>query len=109
MKYLSGWKLLGLLIEPGLKIGVLLARLLVKRLTGSTQRGGDPSALSLDSKEKETGEQLVCLMDGEAGEATVKDMHRLGLTSVAATNDLVLLCDPTKRDMITIDWTPTTL
>eukprot|EP00966_Prymnesium_polylepis_P037681 875050-Prymnesium_polylepis.1 len=76
MKYLSGWKLLGLLIEPGWKIGVFLARLLARMITGDVSLGGDPSAIQFANVEEQTlGDALQQLMEGEAGRTTVADMR----------------------------------
>eukprot|EP00966_Prymnesium_polylepis_P134926 3118207-Prymnesium_polylepis.1 len=67
MKYLSGWKLLGLLIEPGWKIGVFLARLLARMITGVVSLGGDPSAIQFAKCGGADFGRRIAAVDGRRG------------------------------------------
>eukprot|EP00966_Prymnesium_polylepis_P296432 6848315-Prymnesium_polylepis.1 len=67
MKYLSGWKLLGLLIEPGWKVAVFLARRLARMITGGVSLGGDPSAIQFVNVEEQTLGDALSTVDGRRG------------------------------------------
>jgi len=106
-KFLSGWKMLGMMLE--VQIGVFFARLLTELITGSESAGGKARDVALDAKLKPLAVKLELILRGDGGAALLSDLRTAGLCESAVLPEWKLLCDPTKRDRVKVDWTRATL